>query len=129
MEILEILKNYLMGFPKWGDVRLQIDTTDPTPGSCGLFPLGSEELSRREDVMGNVKCRLRHTFLLRRVANRGEQAAAWLMELARWMGQQPPPTVGENPGIRGEKGRLVNPGQTGAATYEMGIILEYDKEM
>lgn len=129
MEQLEIFKNYLMAFPGWGDATLSIDTTASTPGSCGLFPLGTEELSRREDVLGNVTCRLRQTFLLRRVAVRGEDAAAFMAELSRWFYEQPAPNLGADTRIRGEKGRLSSAGHTGTATYEMKIIAEFEREI
>ena len=129
MEQLGILKNYLMAFPEWGDTAITIDTTDPTPGSCGLFPLGTEELSRREDVLGNVKLRLRQTYALRRVALRQEEGAAFMAELAAWIRTQPAPDLGENTRIRGEKGRLASVSQTGTATYELKIITEFEKEI
>ncbi len=129
MELLEILKAWIMGFPQWGEAELRIDTTDAEPVSCGLFPLGCEELSRKEDVLGNVRQRLRQTFALRRVAQRQEAAAAWLLEFAQWVRLQSPPHIGENTRIRAEKGRLLSVTQTGTATYEVKIILEYDKEI
>lgn len=129
MEILEILKAWLMNFPGWGDVTLSIDTTDPNPGSCGLFPLGTEELSRREDVLGNLTLRLRQTYSLRRVAVRGEDAAAFMAELSRWICEQPAPQLGADTRIRGEKGRLSSVDHTDTATYEMKIIAEFEKEI
>lgn len=118
-----------MRFPGWGEVALSIDTTDPTPGSCGLFPLGTEEISRREDLLGNVTCRLRQTFLLRRVAVRGEDAAAFMAALSRWIWEQPAPDLGADTRIRGEKGRLASVDRTDTATYEMKIIAEFEKEI
>ncbi len=126
---MENLKIFLMGFPGWGDAQLQIDTTQSEPGSCGLFPLGTEEISRREDVLGNVKCRLRQTYALRRVAPRGEEAAAFMASLAEWIRSQPAPNLGINTRVRGEKGRLASVSQTGAATYEMKISAEFEKEI
>ena len=129
MEQLEEVKSYLMGFPGWGDVLLSVDTTASEPGSCGLFPLGTEEISRREDVLGNVTLGLRQTYALRRVAPRGEEAALFMASLAEWIRSQPAPNLGINTRVRGEKGRLASVGQTGAATYEMKIIAEFEKEI
>lgn len=126
---MEELKKFLMGFPGWGEAHLQIDTTSPQPGSCGLFPLGTEEISRREDVLGNVTVGLRQTYALRRVAPRGEEAAAFMEALSRWIPEQPAPQLGVHTRIRGEKGRLLSVSQTGAATYELRIIAEFEKEM
>lgn len=129
MDTLEILKGWLVGFPEWGNAQLHIDITEPDPGSCGLFPLGTEEISRREDVLGNVKVRLRMTCLLRRVALRRDEGAAFMAELSRWIGQRPAPMLGMNTRIRGEKGKLASVSQTGTATYEMKIIAEFEKEI
>ena len=126
MEQLEILKNFLAGFD---GLSPAIDMTSPEPGSCGLFPQGTEEISRREDVLGNVTCRLRQTYLLRRVDIRGEMGASFMLRLCQWAQDQPAPELGENTRIRWEKGRLVSVSQTGTATYEMKIITEYDKEL
>ena len=126
MEQLEILKNFLAGFE---NLSPAIDMTCPQPGSCGLYPQGTEEISRREDVLGNVTCRLRQSYLLRRVDIRGEPGANFMLRLCQWAQEQPIPYLGENTRIRWEKGRLVSVSQTGTATYEMKIILEFDKEL
>lgn len=134
MEILEKLKTWLQTFPQWGEVELLVDDTAAQPISCGLFPIGVEELSRREDLLGNKSVQCRQTFLLRRIAQRQEEAAAWLMAFQAWVSQQAHaktlPAFGDVPGkewIRAEKGRLTAVTQTGTATYEIRIICEYTK--
>lgn len=134
MDILEKLKAWLTTFPQWGEALLQVDNTDTEPVNCGLFPLGVEELSRREDLLGNASVQCRQTFLLRRVAARQEEAAIWLLALQDWIRQQSKagtaPSFGDvakKEWIRAEKGRLSSVTQTGTATYEIRIICEYTK--
>ena len=134
MEILEKLKSWLQSFPQWGEAELLVDDTAAQPISCGLFPIGVEELSRKEDLLGNKSVQCRQTFLLRRIAQRQEEAAAWLMAFQAWVAQQAhaktAPTFGDVPGdewIRAEKGRLSAVTQTGTATYEIRIVSQYTK--
>ena len=104
---------------------LAIDNTAPDPGSCGLFPLGEEELDRKTDVAGNARIRYRRTFSLRRVAVRGENAAKWLMDFGRWARTSQPPTLGDKTIARATRGRLLTSVATGLATYDITISLEY----
>jgi len=128
MEQIKELENLLRMFPLWGDAALQIDETEPKPGSCGLFPLGIQELSRREDVTGNVRTRLRQRYVLRRVIGRGEDAAAWLLALQTWLWGKQLPGFGSDCQVRAEKGSLSKARQAGTDLYEATITLEYTKE-
>ena len=130
MEQLEQLKVWLMGFPQWGDVQLTVDITEAQPGACGLFPVGMEALEGREDVLGNRHSRLRQSFLLRRNAVRGVDAAAWLLAFSRWAVKNAAaaPVFGARQTLRAEKGRLVNAAQTGTGLYEIRLTFEYENE-
>jgi hypothetical protein len=130
MEQLEQLKNWLMGFPLWGESPPAVDITGAAPGDCGLFPLGMEVLEHREDVQGNALTRLRQEFLLRRSANRGEDAAAWLLAFQQWAQENAAtaPVFGDRQRLFAQKGRLRNPAQTGLGTYEVTLTIEYVKE-
>ena len=130
MEHLEQLKAWLMAFPLWGETMPGVDITGAAPGDCALFPVGLEVLSTREDVLGNTTTLLRQSFLLRRTANRGEDAAAWLMAFTRWANEngKTAPVFGLHQVLRAEKGRLIAPAQTGLGTYEVRLTMEYEKE-
>ena len=130
--MLEKLKTWLVTFPQWGDDPLHVDSTDPEPVSCGLFPLGQEELERQEDILGNVRLRCRQTFLLRRVATRQEEATRWLLAFQQWVQAQSregkAPVLEDASGsqwLRAEKGKLSSVSQTGTATYEVRLVWEY----
>ena len=130
MERLEQVKNWLMGFPLWGEAEPAVDVTGANPGDCALFPLGVEVLQTRQDVLGNQTRRLRQSFLLRRAAMRGEDAAVWLLSFQDWAlrNAQNAPVFGGNQQFRCERGRLIAPGQTGSGTYEVRLTAEYDDE-
>ena len=88
MTELEKLEAWLKTFPLW-DGTLSIDVTDAVPGGMGVYPKGLQELSRREDVLGNLTVCYRWSFTLHR--NHGAQTrenAHWLMQLQTWAAQQ-----------------------------------------
>ena len=126
---LQTVASWVLGFPQWGDQPLQVDMTPPAPGSCGLFPIGEEEIQRQEDVLGGILCRYRQEYLLRRVSLRGENAAAWLMAFGRWVKTTPPPKLGQECVARALRGRMLTSVKTGIATYEIKISIEYLEEL
>lgn len=132
MEQLRKIKDLLMQFPLWGGQPLAVDIRDSKPGWCALLPLGLQVLSRKEDIEGNGICRLRQSFLLRRAAIAGEDAACWLMELQNWLLHQQvqdlEPCFGAGLRLWAEAGRLVNGKQPGTGIYEVKIDAQYDKE-
>lgn len=128
MEELEIVKNWVLAFPLWKGRPLAVDATPVQPESGGLFPLGMETLWRRENVVGTVRCRYRRRFLLRCQAGRGEAAAGWLMDFAAWVSKTPAPELGENPQVYTQGGKLAQAAPGKPATYEIKIIIEYEKE-
>lgn len=128
-EQLNQVAGWVRQFPLWGDETLFVDTTPPQPGSSGLFPVGEEEVDRKEDVLGNTVCRYRQEYLLRRVALRGENAAAWLLSFGRWARTATPPAIGADCIARATRGRLLTSVNTGIATYEIKISMEYTEEL
>ena len=127
MEQLEQLKRWVMAFPQWGEGALTVDITGAQPGNTGLFPLGVELLESREDLLGFRQNRLRQSFLLRRTAARGMDAAAWLLSFQQWVASNAAtaPQFGARQTLRAEKGRLIAAAQTGLGTYEVRLIFEY----
>ena len=133
MTELELLSAWLQTFPLW-DTDTQIDLTDAVPGSTGLFPKGLQELSRREDVLGNLAVRCRCSFLLRRCACPGEDSARWLLDLQNWVMEQErlglTPKFGDDPKterLRAQEGKLKNSFQTGSGLYTVQLTAEFTK--
>ena len=132
MTDLEKLRQWLMTYPGW-EGPLHIQSAGPAPGSSGLYPQGMEELSRREDVLGNVTVSCRSRYLLYRVA--GPEEADWLEDFQHWVCRQSAektaPTFGDVPeGERlwAQKGRLEDASQPGLGRYAVELVAEFIKQ-
>lgn len=136
MNDLEKLRQWLQTYPNWGKSSLYVDYTDGATGN-GLYPAGLEELSRREDVLGNVALRCRYHFSLYRVTAAQEdktEDALWLLQFQQWVQQQSiaglAPTFGDVPGaeqLRAQKGKLKEASQAGMATYVVNLTADFTK--
>ena len=131
--MLERVCSWLQTFPLW-EGTLQVDYADAMPGNTGLYPRGITELSRREDVLGNVKIRYGCTFALRRTACPGEENARWLLEFQNWVAEQDrlglTPKFGDEPKterLRAFEGRLDSHKQVGSALYTVQLTAEFTK--
>ena len=131
--MLEQMQTWLQSFPQWEDV-LQVDCLDAVPGNTGIYPRGIQELSSREDVLGNRKVRCRFTVLLRRRAGQSRENARWLLEFQRWVMEQDKlglaPRFGDEPGserIRAVEGKLDSQSQAGCALYTVQLQAEFTK--
>ena len=131
--MLDKVMNWLQTFPLW-EGTLQVDYADAIPGSTGLYPRGITELSRREDVLGNVTVRCSWGFALQRAALPGEENARWLMEFQTWVADQNrlglAPQFGDDPKqerIRAFEGRLHDRSQAGSGRYTVMLTAEFTK--
>lgn len=133
MTELEQIKKWLQTFPQW-DGTIRVDVTQNVPGGMGLYPKGLQELSRREDVVGNLTVRYRWSFCLHRVrAGESQENAQWLMELQKWAAQQCrqglAPRFGDVPGeerLRICEGSLVRRAEGGSG-YEALLTTDFTK--
>lgn len=133
MAELDKIRTFLMQFPLWGDMPLEIDRSGAVPGHPGLFPQGVTEYGRKEDILGGVtvSCRSRYLLLLR-LPCREEENARWLRELADWvrqssaMGLAPVLGVG-NTRLRCTDGKLKSREQAGTVLYQAELTAEFDK--
>ena len=137
MTALEKMVQWLKTFPLWED-DLHIDDLGAAPSNTGLYPGGLEEVSRREDVLGNVTvvCRL-HFLLYPRTARQQDngESSRWLLQLQDWVQKQSAaglaPVFGDDPKkerIRAEKGKLQEASQTGTGKYAVAITAEFEKQ-
>ena len=131
--MLDTMLAWLQTFPGW-EGTLQIDYADSVPGNTGLYPRGITELSRREDVLGNVTVRCSWGFALQRAALPGEENARWLMEFQNWVADQNrlglAPKFGDDPKserIRASEGQLQSYAQVGSALYTVKLSAEFTK--
>ena len=131
--MLDTMLTWLQTYPDW-EGTLRLDYAEAVPGNSGLYPKGITELSRREDVQGNLTVRCSCTFTLRRVAAAGEENARWLLRFQSWVADQSrlglAPKFGDDPGrerIRAFEGRLDKHTQAGAACYTAQLSVEFTK--
>ena len=131
--MLEKLTQWLQTFPGW-EGQLQVDYLEAAPVGAGLYPRGIAEISRREDVLGNMQVRFKGSFLLRRAAVAGMDNAQWLLALQEWATRQErlglTPKFGDLP--RTERlqifeGKLESHNQTGCAVYTAQLNAEFTK--
>ena len=122
MDIFDLVRVWL----KEHGVLPAVDSCGLSAGETGLFPLGMEQVSIREDVLGGCVRRMRYSFLLRRTAVPGTDAAAWLLQLQA-LAAKNPPLLGEKQQFRAEKGRLVKNTSTGLGIYELRLIAEREE--
>lgn len=129
MDELDFIKNWLVSCPYWDGDAPQVDKTGAELNSSGLFPLGLEVLSRQENLLGQVQCRCRLSFALRKTCPVGQAAAAWLIDLQNWVLEHgsSAPRLGENQTVRAEKGTLTKLSSTGTGIYEARIRFEFTK--
>ena len=138
METLEKIRNWLSKCPGWvSSWKIYFDTTENAPGTVGIYSLGEEIISRREDVLGNVEdlCRCRFQVYWRLPTEDRQANAKWLLEVQSWIRQQSAlgkaPTFGNEPKkerIWAEKGKLFEENNVSAATYGMTIVAEFVKK-
>ncbi len=96
MTDLERLKAWLATYPGAGQISaMQVDYTDRLPGQFGVFPAGLVELSRHENILGDVTVKNQYNFALYAVFAKspGDDVAAqgnadWVMDLQRWVQAQ-----------------------------------------
>lgn len=84
MEILEKLRQFLLGFPGF-DGELLVDFTQDGPGNSGLFPAGLTEVDRRIDLLGNMQVRYQCLFTLYHRMQPGQDSAQWLLDFENWL--------------------------------------------
>lgn len=79
-------------------------------------------------MVGNTRCRVRYSFLLRTMAIPGADTAQWLLQLQTAAAEQPP-ALGENQQFRAQQGKFVKAAGAGLAVYEVRLIAEREESL
>jgi len=87
MEILEKLRQFLLGFPGL-EGELPVDFTQDGPGNSGLFPAGLTEVDRRVDLLGNTQLTYQCLFTLYKRMQPGQDSAQWLLDFQNWLAEK-----------------------------------------
>lgn len=96
MTDLEKIREWLKTFPKFNAIsQFSVDYTDNVPANGGIFPSGLVEISRTEDILGNVTVQNQNNFGLYYVFEKSPDDdigaginADWVMDFQRWVQEQ-----------------------------------------
>lgn len=117
-----------------------VDYTDRMPANGGIFPSGLQEISRRENVIGDITVDNQYNFavycLLPKPPEDGETAqsnAEWVMAFQRWVQDQSlshlAPTFGnidaDKETIKAQNGILYSQGDEGTALYMVQLAVRF----
>lgn len=96
MSDLDKLKEWLKTYPGYEHLgAMQVDYTDRLPGCFGVFPAGLVEISRKENLWGEVTVHNQYNFALYLVLPKapGDDVGAqinadWVMDFQHWVQAQ-----------------------------------------
>lgn len=142
MSDIERIRKWIEKFPDHQKLNgFQVDYTDVVPNNGGIFPSGLVEISREEDIIGNVTVRNQYNFGLYYVFTKSpgdDEGAAinadWVMDFQRWVQEQSirklAPTFGDVPEdeqIQAQNGVLYDAEEEGTATYMVQLSVNFTK--
>lgn len=142
MSDIERVRAWIETFPDHKKLDgFQVDYTDAIPNNGGIFPSGLVEISRTEDILGNVTVRNQYNFGLYYVFpkapgdNEGATINAdWVMDFQKWVQEQSirrlAPTFGDEPEterIQAQNGVLYDAEEEGTATYMVQLSVNFTK--
>lgn len=133
MEMLEKLRQFLLGFSGW-DEAPSADYGEDGPGQTGLFPGSWEAVTRRKDLAGNTQTEYLARFTLRRRLQPGQDGAQWLLDFEKWLQARETagaiPQFGDVPAaekLRIHKGEFKQIPRLGAGLCTVTLIAEFVK--
>lgn len=137
MTDLEKLRNWVESYPGTENLQcIRIDYYDPR-GDNSIGPAGLTEVSRKEDLCGNLTVKNRYSFGLYYVLSQQTDAltnAQWVLGFQQWVQQQDllrlAPTFGDSPlseRISAGNGALYAQDANGTTTYLLQLTVEFTK--
>ena len=140
MNALETVKKWLETYPGYNILStFQVDYTDQIPSNGGIFPAGLVEVSRTEDIVGNVTVENQYNFGLYYVLEKapGDDTGAainadWIMDFQEWVQEQSVtkavPQFGDaTTAAKAQNGALYDATDEGTATYMVQLSINYKK--
>lgn len=144
MSALKKIRDWLETFP--GNERLEslrVDYVSADPGSGSIAPSGLVEISRTEDILGNITVENQYNFGLYYVLAKATdddkgstQNADWLMDLQEWVQEQSitgaAPKFGDEPAaerILAQNGSIYGADEEGTAIYMVQLSVNFIKNM
>ena len=140
MTPLETIRAWIATYPGYDILSaFQCDFTDQIPSNGGIFPSGLLEVSRKEDILGNVEVENRYNFGLYYVflKSPGDDVGAtvnadWIMDFQEWVQAQGILGAAQKFGdetmsIKAENGVLYAADEEGTATYMVQLSVNFKK--
>ena len=142
MTALEKIRKWLSTFPGNDRLRsLRVDYFSADPDNGNISPSGLVEISRTEDILGNVIVRNQYNFALYYVLTKAPgddegatENADWLMEFQEWIQKQSilglAPTFGDEPKteqITAQNGTIYGADEGGTANYMVQLSATFKK--
>ena len=136
MTNLERIRKWVSTYPGISRIRdMKVDYFSQNPDNGSIDPSGLVEVSRTEDILGNVTVEDQFNFALYFVflKDPGDDAGAtgnadWLMDFQRWVQEQSIrrliPTFGDDPAretARAQNGALYAADEEGTAIYTVQL--------
>lgn len=142
MTDLEKIREWIATYP--GTDRLQslkVDYYETVPDNGSIAPSGLVEISRAEDILGNVTVQNQYNFglyyALAKAPGDDEGAAEnadWIMGLQNWVQEQSirhlAPTFGDEPqkeAVKAQNGGIVAADEEGTAVYMVQLSVNFTK--
>ena len=109
MSALEKIRKWIMTYPKIGQIQgLNVDYYSEKPDNSSIAPSGLVEVSRKEDILGNITVQNQYNFMLYFVMAKAmdddegaTENADWLIDFQEWVQEQSVlhkvPSFGDDP--------------------------------
>ena len=142
MSDLEKIRQWVSAYPGAARMRdMKVDYFSQNPDNGSIDPSGLIEVSRSEDILGNVTVENQYNFALYFVflKDPGDDQgatdnAAWLMDFQRWVQEQSIrkqiPVFGDDPSretARAQPGALYAADEEGTAIYSVQLSFNFLK--
>ena len=142
MSDLERIRQWVSTYPGIDRVSgIKVDYLSHNPDNSSIDPSGVVEVSRKEDILGNVTVENQYNFALYFVFPKdpGDDQGAtdnaeWLMDFQRWVqeqsSQRQTPIFGDEPqneSARAQNGALYAADEEGTAIYLVQLSFDFAK--
>lgn len=142
MSDLEKLRNWIKTYPKHNLIgAFSVDLIDQVPFEGSIAPAGLVEISRHEDILGNVTVENQYNFGLyysfRKTPDDDADAtqnAEWLMDFQKWIQEQSVrhlvPAFGDVPKkekVSAQNGSIYDATEDGTAIYLVHLSVNFTK--
>lgn len=141
MSVVKTVKDWISTYPGYATLEdMQVDFFDPLPNNGSIAPSGMMEISRSEDILGNITVQNQYNFALYFVfykpPDENEQAetnADWILDFQEWVQEQDikkkVPTFGKQTiSILAQNGMPYAADEEGIGIYTVQLTINYKKE-